>query len=109
MVRKAVERVHERERRMVRDEYLEMPGLCLTVPQIQRLWGFDPSVCESVLAELVSTGFLRCTPGGEYGCRVRRAISQRRPGAIFRQPPAICCKTGALTFPLLTGRTVEGG
>jgi hypothetical protein len=81
MVRKAVERVHERERRMVRDEYLEMPGLCLTVPQIQRLWGFDPSVCESVLAELVSTGFLRCTPGGEYvlsGTARDLATSSRR-------------------------------
>ena len=88
MVRKAVERVHERERRMVRDEYLEMPGLCLTVPQIQRLWGFDPSVCESVLAELVSTGFLRCTPEGEYsavgyGARSRNVVSPR----YFVNPP----------------------
>jgi DNA-binding IclR family transcriptional regulator len=61
-----VERDHERGRRIVRDEYLEMPGLCLTVPQMQRLWGFDPPTCESVLSDLVSIGFLRRTAEGEY-------------------------------------------
>lgn len=50
--------------RLVREEYLEMPGLRLTLAQAQRLWGLDAVTCESVLRELVEMKFLRCTPDG---------------------------------------------
>ena len=52
--------------RLVRAEYLAMPGLHLTKPQIQRLWRLDPAVCDAVLDALVDAGVLRCTPRGGY-------------------------------------------
>jgi hypothetical protein len=45
--------------RRVRAEYLEMPGLNVTLSQAQRLWGADRPACEHVFASLVSSGFLR--------------------------------------------------
>jgi hypothetical protein len=52
--------------RLIRAEYLEMPGLHLTRPQIQRLWRLDDDVCDALLGNLVATGFLRQTPRGAY-------------------------------------------
>jgi hypothetical protein len=48
----------------VRSEFLEMPGLRLTVRQAARLWGLEPSACEDVIEVLVESAFLRRTPGG---------------------------------------------
>ena len=48
----------------IRGEFLEMPGLRLTVPQASRLWGLDASSCEAVLAVLVRSSFLRWTASG---------------------------------------------
>lgn len=53
-----------------RGEYLEMPGLSLTVRQAQRLWGLDSSACSQVLQGLIEAGFLKRRPDGTY---VRRA------------------------------------
>jgi hypothetical protein len=50
----------------VRGEYLDMPGLVLTQAQMQRLFGIGPSECESVIDELVRTGFLCCTNRKSY-------------------------------------------
>jgi hypothetical protein len=44
---------------LIRAEYLEFPGLHLTKPQIERLWGFDPVTSEALLAELIDARFLR--------------------------------------------------
>jgi hypothetical protein len=52
--------------RLIRAEYLEQPGLHLTRPQIQRLWRLDPHVCDTLLDQLVTTGFLRQTARGAY-------------------------------------------
>jgi hypothetical protein len=49
---------------LIRAEYNEMPGLCLTRAQAQRLWLLEPDVCENVLCAMVDAGFLRLTPGG---------------------------------------------
>jgi hypothetical protein len=49
---------------LIRAEYLEIPGLCLTKLQVQRLWSLDPVTSEAVLAALVDAKFLRCTPHG---------------------------------------------
>jgi hypothetical protein len=46
---------------LIRAEYLEIPGLCLTKSQVQRLWGLDPIVSEALLAALVDSKFLRRT------------------------------------------------
>jgi hypothetical protein len=49
---------------LIRAEYDEMPGLCLTRPQVQRFWLLEPQACDAVLRVLVEAGHLRLTPGG---------------------------------------------
>jgi hypothetical protein len=66
----------------IRAEYLEMPGLALTLVQAARLWGCECAVVEPLLRSLVDGGFLWRTTGGQY---VRRADS---PDAARRLPPA---------------------
>jgi hypothetical protein len=48
----------------IRSEFLEMPGLQLTMPQAARLWGLDVSACEQVVEVLVQSAFLRRTGSG---------------------------------------------
>ncbi len=48
----------------IRSEFLEMPGLQLTMPQAARLWGLDISACEQVVEGLVQSAFLRRTGSG---------------------------------------------
>jgi hypothetical protein len=50
----------------IRSEYLEMPGLRLTLLQARRLWGLDILTCASALAVLESAGFLQTTRDGAY-------------------------------------------
>ncbi len=49
---------------LIRSEYDEMPGLCLTRAQVQRLWLVEPSTCDNVLRALVDANYLRLTPNG---------------------------------------------
>ena len=51
---------------LVRAEYHEIPGLHLTKPQVQRLWGLDPATCDALREVLVDVRFLRRTPTGAY-------------------------------------------
>jgi hypothetical protein len=60
---------------VVRAEYLEMPGLRLSKPQVQRLWNLDSLMCETMVSDLVSLGFLRRTPDGEYVLAARTSSS----------------------------------
>ena len=39
---------------IVRGEFSEMPGLQLTKPQIQRLWGIESATCDALVDELVN-------------------------------------------------------
>jgi hypothetical protein len=48
----------------VRCEFLEMPGLRLTMPQAARLWGLDVPSCEAVVDALVACEFLQRTASG---------------------------------------------
>ncbi len=52
--------------RRVRNEYLEMPGLSLTVGQAQRMWQLRWTDCEVLLSALVDSGFLARTPAGAF-------------------------------------------
>jgi hypothetical protein len=52
--------------RRVESEYREMPGMCVTAPQAQRLWGLDSTTCAFVLMTLVERRVLRRTPRGTY-------------------------------------------
>ncbi len=51
---------------IVRSEYLEMPGLRLTLAQAQRLWGLDRARAETLLSALVDTAFLKRDAKGMY-------------------------------------------
>ncbi len=59
--------------RRVRAEFLEMPGLKLTVSQAQRLWGMDRSTCEALIEELTSSRFLARTRDGAVVLRATTA------------------------------------
>lgn len=50
----------------IRGEYLEMPGLSLTLEQAQRLFGVERMHCKAVLDELVETKFLCVKPTGAH-------------------------------------------
>lgn len=52
--------------RLIRAEYLEIPGLRLTKPQVQRLWGLDPATSDALLSALVGVKFLRRTNHDAY-------------------------------------------
>lgn len=45
-------------RERIRSEYLEMPGLRLTLGQAQRLFGVERTMCKTVLDALVGEQFL---------------------------------------------------
>ena len=50
----------------IRAEYVEMPGLSVTLPQAARLWGLSTSQSERLLSTLVDSGFLLCDRKGVY-------------------------------------------
>jgi hypothetical protein len=50
----------------VRGEYLEMPGLRLTLPQAQRLFGLDPVACAMVFETLTHDRFLYLGRDGRF-------------------------------------------
>jgi hypothetical protein len=52
--------------RRIRAEYLEMPGLRLTAPQAQRLFGLEAETCDAVLATLLDAKFLVRTHTGLF-------------------------------------------
>lgn len=57
--------VHQTMQR-IRAEFLEMPGMRLTVEQVQRLCGVEASVCQTVMDALVARKFLCVHPDGTY-------------------------------------------
>jgi hypothetical protein len=50
--------------RRIRAEFLEMPGLRLTLTQATRLWGLDEGSCRDAIDVLIGASFLRWTPSG---------------------------------------------
>lgn len=52
--------------RRVRGEFLDMPGMRLTLLQAQRLFGLRIDICERILSELVREGFLRRSNGAAF-------------------------------------------
>lgn len=51
---------------LIRAEYVEIPGLCLTKSQAERLWHLDTLTCEALLGALMDVKFLRRTGRGAY-------------------------------------------
>lgn len=56
--------------RRVRAEYVQMPGLRLTLNQAQRLFGLRADICLRILRELEQEGFLRCDRNGMFARRL---------------------------------------
>jgi len=50
-------------------EFAEMPGLCLTIAQAQRLWTIDRATCAELLERLVSARLLVRGGDGRYSCQ----------------------------------------
>ena len=63
----------------LRAEYLEMPGLRLTLEQAQRLCGVERALCKAVLDLLVADKFLCVNAGGAYARLTDGSISRPRP------------------------------
>ena len=55
---------------IIRSEFDEMPGMCLTLAQARRLWSLSLEECEELLERLVRAGFLMRDEHDRY---VRRA------------------------------------
>jgi len=60
----------------IRAEYLEMPGLCLTIEQAQRLWSIDRPTCDAAFDTLTATRFLDRTPYGSFVLRATRVCQE---------------------------------
>ena len=60
----------------IQGEFVEMPGLCLTAAQAQRLWGLEREVCDALLGALVDARFLSRTRDGAF-VRQDGALPQR--------------------------------
>ena len=52
--------------RIIRGEYLEVPGLSLTESQFRQLWGLDQPMSTVVVNALLEERFLRETVDGRY-------------------------------------------
>ena len=63
----------------IRAEYLEMPGLRLTLEQAGRLCGVERTLCQMVLDSLVDEKFLCVNPDGHYARLTDGEISYPRP------------------------------
>jgi hypothetical protein len=73
----------------LRAEYLEMPGMNLTVEQVQRLCGIERSMCEAVLDSLVRTLFLCLKSDGTYARLTEGSAPLPRPVKAALHPTAL--------------------
>ena len=52
----------------LRNEFIEMPGLRLTIPQAMRLWGLNHEECTEAVEKLIRDSFLKRTRKGDMIC-----------------------------------------
>ena len=71
--------LHNTMLKRVRAEYLEMPGLRLTLEQAQRLCGLEEAMCKMVLDALVDDKFLCVKSDGFYSRLTDGEMSRPRP------------------------------
>ena len=67
---------HNRLLTRIRAEYLEMPGLRLTLEQAQRLCGVERALCKMVLDALVAEKFLHVKADGAFA-RLTEGVDSR--------------------------------
>ena len=63
--------------RRLRDEFTDMPALCLTEAQARRLFSVDASTCAAALRALVMTGFSRTLDNGSSVSAMRCVTGQK--------------------------------
>jgi hypothetical protein len=63
----------------IRAEYLEMPGLRLTLEQAQRLCGVEQALCKAVFHALVDEQFLCVKSNGAFARLSDGDVSRPRP------------------------------
>lgn len=68
--------------RRIRAEFLEMPGLRLTLFQAKRLWGLDEQTCAQVLEWLIADRFLDRRTDGTYTRLTDGAVPYPTPRMI---------------------------
>jgi hypothetical protein len=76
--RKPSDRLRSSDVARIRKEYVEMPGLVLTLPQAARLWSLSESRSALLLSMLVETGFLICDKKTAYRRRLDRLEKGKR-------------------------------
>ena len=76
----------------IRAEYLEMPGLRLTLEQVRRLAGVERTLCQPVLDSLVKAKFLCVKSDGAYTRLTDGELS--RPRAVEGRTQTRVCRTG---------------
>ena len=72
----------------LRAEFAEMPGLRLTVAQVQRLCGVEPVLCKAVLDALVDAKFLCVKSDGSYMRLANGEIGRSQPTTRRHAPTA---------------------
>ena len=72
----------------IRGEFIEMPGLKLSLQQACRLWNLSASACCEALDELRAEGFLYQTPSGAFIAfpSATRMIKAETPSQRLRCP-----------------------
>ena len=63
----------------IRAEFLEMPGLRLTLAQARRLWHVEEAACAAALDELVRAKFLTHHANGAYIRPVEHRFQSSKP------------------------------
>jgi hypothetical protein len=66
-------------RTRIQIEYIEMPDLKLTLPQLRRLCALPLDVCDAAVAELLTSGFLWRTTKGML---LRRGLGAHADGSV---------------------------
>jgi hypothetical protein len=99
-------RAFEQLVKRVKSEFIEMPGLMLTLEQGSRLWGLERDECDALLHSLVHRKFLTVTAAGKYGRAtdgVARNVPLRAAKASLKSTAAI-----ARSADTTAGRRVGG-
>jgi hypothetical protein len=73
----------------LRAEFLEMPGLRLTLNQIHRFCGLERSACSAALDALVSERFLCANADGTYARLTDGNVERLRPAKAELDSPEL--------------------
>jgi DNA-binding IclR family transcriptional regulator len=73
----------------LRAEFLEMPGLRLTLTQIHRFCGLERSLCSAALDTLVKEGFLCANADGTYARLTEGEVARARPAKARLDTPEL--------------------